>query len=163
MNTSDYNKSKILKLINKQNKLKLWNNIGDLILLLNAITSSVPFAIFTILNISIWLTLFGALYLVSSMSAICINNLLKNKTLLKISDIDQQILNIVKSDDDEMVILKEYYKVQDIQKNLNKEKRLLKELIDKNYNKNNSNKISKYAVKQEILNEFSEDENLIIK
>ena len=151
MKTSLENKSKILKLVNKQKKLKFWNKKGDWILMANAFVSLIPFSIFTGINLGLSLTLISVFYTVSSIVALCVNFSTKDKILKKIGAIDQEILDLVKKDQEEFTILREYHNVKDLQNKLDKQKSLLKQLIEKKYNKKSK--------KEKEVTDFVETDN----
>ena len=157
MKTSVENKSKILKLTNEQNKLKSWIKNGDWILIGNAFLSLVPFSIFTSINFGIGLTIFAISYTSLSVVSLLVNHAFKDGARKRIGEIDQEILELVKTNDDEFMILKEYHKVQDMQNKLNTQKRLLEEMIEKKYNKNHNKKIVK-----PIQEEFEDNNDLLI-
>lgn len=165
-------KSKILKLKNKQKFLTFWHNWGGYFLAFNALICGmlVPInALFIATKLS---TILISLYLISSIGLLGFHEIEgKDKLKKKKGEIEQEILELVKTDEEEVQILKEADKVEAIQKDIIAKKReqaeqkqLVKELIkkknleaaaQKNYVKYLT-KIKKHNAKIEAIKEVEE-------
>ena len=133
------NKSKVIKLKHQHKRIKFWNKWGGWILCGNALISISLLALVAITNIGVAFAFFESLYFGASILAVGAHDLFdKNKTRNKLSEVDQEILHLIKTDDAEMQILREYDKIEHIQKDvkekqseLKQQKELVKELIKK--------------------------------
>lgn len=136
-------KSKIIKLKNKQKRLKFWHNWGGWILCANALIPIMLLVPCVMANITPTLALLESLYLGFSVLASFEHELFGEKKIKqKIQDLDQQILHLVKTDEEEMKILREHDKIEDLQKEINlkqqelkKQRELVKALIKDNTTK----------------------------
>ena len=121
-------KSKILKLINKQNRLKFCHKWGGWILLVNVIISIGLLMPCVMSNITSTLKVLEYLYLGASVIAIGCHDIFgEEKIKQKMQDVDQEVLHLAKSDASEMQILREYDKVETIKKEINAKEREIKE------------------------------------
>lgn len=150
-------KSKILKLKKQQKALKFWRDKGEWYINGNAFLSTIPFAFATSINMGLGFSIFAFAYLFSSISSICIHMLYgKEKMLNKIKDLDQEILNLTKTNKQEFEILREYDKIETLEKEIkgkereiNQQKRLVKNLIEINSLKEQEKTI-KYQSKKDV-------------
>lgn len=134
-------KSKILKLKKKQNALKYWRDKGEWYIMANAFISAVPFAFATSINMGLGFSIFAWVYLWSSIASICVHMLYgKGKMLEKIKSIDQLMYHFVKTNSHEFDVLKEFDKIETMQKEIKakereieKQKRLVENMIELNY------------------------------
>lgn len=132
-------KSKIIQLKNKQNRLKFWHRWGGWILCVNALIPIMLLMPCVMANISPMLAVAESLYLGMSVLASFTHELFgEEKIRQTIQDTDQKILKLVKTDEREMQILREHDKIEHIQKDvkekqseLKQQKELVKELIKK--------------------------------
>ena len=130
-------KSKIIKLKNKQNRLKFWHKWGGWILCVNSLISIILLMPYVMANVAPTLALIESLYLGFSVLSSFEHELFgEKKTKQKIQDLDQQILNLIKADEEEVKILSEFNKIDEIQKDvcqmkqqLKEQKQLVKEMI----------------------------------
>jgi len=122
------NKSKIIKLEKKKNKLKFWYNWGGWILCVNALIPIILLMPCVIANISPVLAIAESLYLGFSVLASFEHELIGEKKIRqKIQNLDQDILQLVKTDKKEMNILREYDKIETLKKQINAKEREIKE------------------------------------
>ena len=132
-------KSKIIKLKKQQNALKYWRDKGEWYIMGNAFVSLIPFAFATSISIALGFSIFAFTYLISSIASICVHMLYgKDKIKEKIKEMDQEILELVKTDDAEFEILKEYDRIETLEKEIakkereiEKQKRLIEKMIEK--------------------------------
>ena len=136
-------KSKILKLVNKQKHLKFWCKWGGYIFALNALISGLLIPINALNDATIFSTIFVSTYMLASIGLlgyyeingkdIILNN--KNK-------VDQEILQLVKENDAERIVLREYHELEKIEQEINEKKKekqeqrqLIKTMIAENNKK----------------------------
>ena len=169
-------KSKILKLKKQQKALKFWRDKGEWYIIGNAFLSTIPFAFATSINMGLGFSIFAFAYLFSSISSICVHMLYgKEKMLNKIKDLDQEILNLTKTNKQEFEILREYDKIETLEKEfkgkereINQQKRLVKNLIEINSLKEQEKTI-KYQSKKDVkkiknqLKELEKENNEIFE
>lgn len=132
-------KSKIIKLKQQQNRLKFWRDKGEWYIMGNAFLSTIPFAFATSINMGLGFSIFAFIYLISSIASICVHMLYgKEKMFNKIKNLDQDILELVKTDEQEFEILKEYDKIETLEREIKgkereieKQKRLIEKMIEK--------------------------------
>ena len=167
-------KSKILKLKKQQKALKFWRDKGEWYIIGNAFLSTIPFAFATSINMGLGFSIFAFAYLFSSISSICVHMLYgKEKMLNKIKDLDQEILNLTKTNKQEFEILREYDKIETLEKEIkckereiNQQKRLVENLIEINSLKEQEKTI-KYQSKKDVkkiknqLKELGQENNEI--
>jgi len=155
------NKSKIIKLEKKQNRLKFWHNWGGWILCINALIPIMLLMPCVIANIAPTLALIESLYLGFSVLASFEHELISEKKIKqKIQDLDQQIFELVKTDEEEMNILREYDKIENIkreicqkQEQIKNQKQLVKKMIKtKNYSAKGQKNLVKELTKRNRIN-----------
>ena len=124
------NKSKIIKLEKKKTKLKFWHNCGGWILCVNALIPTMLLMPCVMANIAPTLAIIESLYLGFSVLALFEHEIFGEKKIKqKIQNLDQEILNLVKTDKEEMNILIEHDKTQTLERELKHQKQLVKEMI----------------------------------
>ena len=122
-------KSKIVKLKNKSERLKFWHKWGGMLLSGNALISIITTPICLLSKCPAILMLLQSFYFCSSIFVGMGHMLIGEKKIVqKIREIDQQTFQLVKKDKIEMAILREQDKIADIKRDLkNKEKELKKQ------------------------------------
>ena len=132
-------KSKILKLKRKQNRLKFWHNWGGYFFAFNALVSVALVPINALFMATTLSTILVSAYLTMSIGLLGGHDVYGKDILLnKKQETEQDILQLVKTDDAELEILKEADKIDTLQKEINAKKqeqkeqrKLIKELIKK--------------------------------
>ena len=132
--------SKAIKLKKQQNALKYWRDKGEWYIMGNAFLSTIPFAFATSINMGLGFSIFAFTYLISSIASICVHMLYgKEKMFKRIQELDQELLQLVKINNNEFEILKEYDKIETLEREIKnrereieKQKRLIEKMIEKN-------------------------------
>ena len=132
-------KSKILKLKNKQKFLKFWLKWGGWFFLANVLTATSLLMPCIMATVPAALVMSAVVYLGTSVILAGAHDIFVEDTIRqKMQDVDQEILELVKTDEEEVQILKEADKVETIQKDIKVKKReqaeqkqLVKELVKK--------------------------------
>ena len=87
----------------------------------NAFLSSIPFAFASSLKMSLPFNLFAYGYLLLSIASIIMHSGFKSKMIRKLKELDSKILELVKTDEYEFKVLKEYDKLQDMKVELKRQ------------------------------------------
>jgi len=132
--------SKAIKLKKDQKALKFWREKGEWYIMGNAFLSTIPFAFATSINMGLGFSIFAWAYLWSSIASICVHMLYgKEKMLNKIKEIDQELLNLTKTNKQEFEILREYDKIETLEKEIKgkereieNQKRIIENMIEIN-------------------------------
>lgn len=132
--------SKAIKLKKDQKALKFWREKGEWYIMANAFISTIPFAFATSINLGLGFSIFAWAYLWSSIASICVHMLYgKEKMLNKIKEIDQELLNLTKTNKQEFEILRAYDKIETLEKEIKgkereieNQKRIIENMIEIN-------------------------------
>lgn len=113
-------KTKIIKLRKQQHRLKFWKKYGAWILCVNAlIPISLVLPIVVMAPVGLTIALISSIYLGTSILASVFHDLFAEKKLQdKIGDLDYEILQLVQNDEEEFEILKEYDKIETLEREI---------------------------------------------
>jgi len=176
------NKSKIVSLRKKQERLEFWKKYGGWILCVNALISISLIPVCVMAPIGLTISLLESFYCGSSLFAMGYHEIFGDKKVkTKMNKIDEQISKLVREDKEELNINSQYNKLTEIKaeikeskKEERKQKKLIKEMVDrKNLGARNQRRLireltrtkkaqAKIEAEKEILNQTQENQENII-